>query len=111
MGDWVDGRTREAKFLKAIEAELTEHLGGQPSAVQVLAIRRIARLTLQAELLDQKLHQIWDSGGGVGWSERDTRILTDLHRAIRMCLKEIGMRPAAGSRPPAIQEIIARYAT
>lgn len=27
-----DGRTREARLLRAIRAELTEHVGGHPSA-------------------------------------------------------------------------------
>jgi hypothetical protein len=42
LGDRVDGRSREGRFLTKIERELTRQVG-RPSFAQVLLIRRLAR--------------------------------------------------------------------
>jgi hypothetical protein len=52
---WLDGRTREAKFLGRYQAMLLQHLGGSPSALEVVLIRRAARIALQLELLDSEV--------------------------------------------------------
>jgi hypothetical protein len=108
LGDSLDGRTREGKFCKSVEDELLASLGGQATAVQRLAIRRVARLTLQAELLDTKLRDFWDSGKPV--SEAVTRRLVELHKAIVACIREL--EPQANGRgvtgPLTLQEYLAQ---
>ena len=74
LGETIDGRTREGKFVTQIEAELLASLNGQATAAQKLAIRRISRLMLQSELLDTKLRAFWDAGNLV--SEPVTKSLT-----------------------------------
>ncbi len=54
-GDLFNGRTKEGKFIRKVEAELTAQVGGAPSFSQVLLIRRIARLALQAENFDNRM--------------------------------------------------------
>src|SRR5580692_9721016 len=55
IGDSIDGRSREGKFLRTCEAELTAQVGGEPSFAQSLLIRRAARALLQLEILDKKM--------------------------------------------------------
>jgi hypothetical protein len=54
LGDRVDGRSREGRFLTQIERELVAQIGGSPSFTQKLLIRRLARGMLRLELLDEK---------------------------------------------------------
>ena len=71
IGDAIDGRSREGKFLRKCEAELVAQVGGQPSFAQRLLIRRIARAMLKLELFDAKM-----AGGLLDGSRR-----LDLRRA------------------------------
>jgi len=53
LGDRVEGRSREGRFLSQIERELTRQVG-KPSFTQKLLIRRLSRAMLRLELLDEK---------------------------------------------------------
>ena len=55
IGDALDGRSREGRFLRKCEAELVARVGGSPSFAQTLLIRRIARATLKLEMFDAKM--------------------------------------------------------
>jgi hypothetical protein len=55
LGDRVDGRSREGRFLTKCERELVAQVGGAPSFTQKLLIRRLSRGMLRPELLDEKL--------------------------------------------------------
>ena len=55
VDDTIDGRSREGKFLRRVEAELVDQVGGEPSFAQSLLIRCAARSMLQLELLDAKM--------------------------------------------------------
>jgi hypothetical protein len=48
----MDGRTKEAKFLRSYQGMLLQHLGASPSALEVALVKRAARIALQLELLD-----------------------------------------------------------
>jgi hypothetical protein len=50
----LNGNSRYAKFIKAYEAMLIEHCGGNPSLVQRALITRAARLACHLELWDEK---------------------------------------------------------
>src|SRR5271154_6536231 len=105
----VDGRTRAGKFITGIENELLAGLRGPPTAPQRLAIRRVARLTHIAEELDATIRKAWVSGN---ISESLIRQLTDLHRAIGSCIRELTPRspekPEPPSRVPTLAEVLAR---
>jgi hypothetical protein len=86
VGDRIDGRSREGKFLRRVEAELVAHVGGSPSFAQSLLIRRAARSMLQLELLDAKM-----SSGS--WTAHDARTQGGLNNAVRLTLRELGIKP------------------
>ena len=51
----VDGRSREARRLLAIETQFGEHIGGDPTVVQAALIHRTAWLLILSEKLDERL--------------------------------------------------------
>jgi hypothetical protein len=84
----INGRSPEGKFLRRCEAELVEHVGGQPTFAQALIIRRTTRAMLQLEKLDSKL--------AIGnWTDHDARTYGGLSNTLRLCLRELGLRPSA----------------
>jgi hypothetical protein len=95
-GDLFNGRTKEGKFIRKVEAELTAQLGGAPSFSQVLLIRRIARLALQAENFDNRMQN-------GNFTEYDGKVYGGLCNAIRLTLKELGIK-AVPARTPSISE-------
>ncbi len=91
----IDGRSREAKFLKATEAALVAQLGGQVTAAQRFIIERVATNLVRLELLDQKV------GRGEELTELDGRIMHALEGAVRRGLKELGIKgPASAASKP-----------
>jgi len=50
-----DGRTREARMLRAIRAELAAHVGGHPSPTQAALIEAGAQLQLRIAMMDRKV--------------------------------------------------------
>jgi hypothetical protein len=50
----TDGRTSEAQLIARVTAELTEHVGGKPTASQRMLIERAAMLSLQVFLMDKQ---------------------------------------------------------
>jgi hypothetical protein len=98
----LDGRTREAKRLQAIKRELTEHVGGSPSAPQKFLIQRTAIDLLRLELLDHEM-----ATGTC--SDYDAKIAHALRGTVRLALKELGMKQ---QKPPgpSLAEHLARKA-
>jgi hypothetical protein len=84
----LDWRTREAKLLTAVRAELTAHLGGSPNAVQRALIERASRLTVYIEAMDR---EALESGG---MSERNSKQYLAWIGQLRLTLREIGVRAA-----------------
>ena len=98
---FLDGRSREAKILREIEAALVTSLGGDPSPQQILIIKRACVKALRCTAME---HQIVTLDGNVPeslsqdylrWSrelrndllalglERKQKQITDLHSYIR----------------------------
>jgi hypothetical protein len=103
LGADIDGRSAEGKFLRRIETELVEQLG-EPTFSQMLAIRRIARLSLQAEFLDAKM-----SSGD--WTPHDGRTASGINNAVLRALKDIGLKSKGAEKAvPTLAEIAARHA-
>jgi hypothetical protein len=88
LGRDLDGRSPEGRFLRHVEAALSQHVGGQPNFPQKLLIRRAARAMLRLELLDIKMAE-------GNWTEQDGRIFGGLNNAVRLCLRELGIKSAA----------------
>jgi hypothetical protein len=51
----IDKRSREALFLRRVTEELSEHVGGRPSAAQRALIERAAMLSLRLAMLDERV--------------------------------------------------------
>lgn len=76
---------------------MVAQVGGSPSFAQ--SIRRAARSMLQLELLDAKM-----SSGD--WSAHDARTQGGLNNAVRLVLRELGLK-AVAKKPPTIAEYLA----
>jgi hypothetical protein len=84
----LDGRRKEARLLRDTRAELVEHVGGRPSAVQRRLIERAAMLALRLALMDARAPD-----GNL--SERDAREYLCWNNAYVRTLRELGIQPAA----------------
>jgi hypothetical protein len=103
IGDAIDGRSREGKFLRKCEAELLAQVGGEPSFAQRLLIRRIGRAMLKLEMFDSKL-----SGGN--WTDHDARTYGGLSNALRLMLRELGLKPESKPKALSLAEYLAASA-
>jgi hypothetical protein len=79
----LDGRSREAQYMRQVRSDLIKHVGGSPSAVQRQLIERAVRLSLQLELMDERLmhHESFtahDHNAYLAWSNALTRTLARL---------------------------------
>jgi hypothetical protein len=102
LGD-IDGRSKEGRFLKTIESDLIEQVGGSPSVGQQLLIRRIARSMLMLEILDLKL------ANGDNWNQCDAATQGGLNNNVRLAIREIGLK-APPARKPTLSEYLAEKA-
>ena len=95
-----DGRTREARLLRAIRAELTEHVGGHPSATQRIAIERAAALTLHVARMDEA------AAVAGGMSDHARREYLAADSSLRRMLQLLGTQGKA-QRSPTIHDLLA----
>jgi hypothetical protein len=100
IGAAIDGRSKEGRYLKAVEADLTTDLGGPPSMAQTIAIHRCARLMLRLEKIDEGLAK----AGGL--TAHDGRLYNALQNSLRIALRELlkNKRPEANSILVALAE-------
>ncbi len=104
LGSDLDGRSREGKFVRRIEAELVDQLGGSPTFSQMLAVRRIARLMLQAESFDRKM-------ATGNWTAHDSRTAAGINNAVLKALKDVGLKGRVEkAAPPSLADIAKRHA-
>jgi hypothetical protein len=97
IGDSLDGRSREGRFLRAFEASLTEHVGGSPSTTQKILIRRASRALLRLELFDEKMTS--------GLTDHDARVYGGLSNTLRLAMRELGLRGAA-DKPRTLADVL-----
>ena len=100
LGDRVDGRSREGRFLTKIERELVAQLGGQPSFTQKLLIRRLSRAMLRLELLDEK------QTAGKELTAHDGRSFSALSNQVRLLARELGLKAAPAVVPPSLGDYL-----
>jgi hypothetical protein len=98
LGHGISGRSREGKFLRRVEKELVAQVGGAPSFAQRLLVRRIARAVLRLELLDEKM-------AAGNWTDGDARTFGGLSNALRLMLRELGLK-AVPQTTPSLQDYI-----
>ncbi len=96
----LDGRTREARLLKAATDELTEHVGGNPSATQARQIARAARIELHMAMMDARS----DQNGGV-MTDHDSRQYLAWVNSYRLILRDLGLE-RRGPRQPTLAEAL-----
>jgi hypothetical protein len=96
----VDGRLAEAKLMASVRAEVTQHLGGKPSATQKILIDRAAALSLRIHLMDR------ESARSGGMSERNGRQYQAWSNSLTRVLNQIGFK-AVADKPPALQDYLA----
>jgi hypothetical protein len=94
----LDGRSREALFLKRRRVELVAHCGGAPTATQQAHIERACWLALRIAQLDEKL-----AAGTL--TEHDTRAYLAWTNTHRLIMRELG--PAAAAKSPTLADYIA----
>jgi len=87
-----DGRTREAKSMAKMRADLFAHVGGQPSIAQKLLIERAVGIALRIQLLDRKL------GDAMELTDYDAKAYLGLSNALQRTLRELGWK---ATPPPA----------
>jgi hypothetical protein len=92
----VDGRLAEGRLMARVRAELTQHLGGSPSATQRILIDRAAALSLRIHLMDR------ESARSGEMSERNGRQYLAWSNSLTRVLRQIGLAAAPApkdSRP------------
>lgn len=90
----LDGRTREARLMRAVRDDLTSHLGGNLTAPQKALVERAAWLSLHIALMDEKTM----TEGGPG-SERDSRQYLAWSNALTRILRDLGADQKPGQKP------------
>ena len=85
----LDGRTREARLLAEVRADLTFHLGGSPSATQRRMIERAAWLSLHVAQLDAKVAE----GGTM--TAHDARSYLAWNNTLTRTLRQLGLKSAS----------------
>lgn len=96
----LDGRSREAQFIKARRAELVSHVGGNPNAVQRALIERAVRLSLQLELMDDRLTH------GEIFTTHDHNHYLAWSNALVRTLARLGVQGPEGNHKQSVDEIL-----
>lgn len=97
----LDQRSREARIMAGVRADLTAHVGGKPSATQRMLIDRAARLSLQVAQLDAKM----SAPGGL--TEHDHRTYLAWSNTLTRTLRTLGLT-AVSQRPMTAAEALSR---
>ena len=90
----IDGRSETGRYARHLSADLTAHVGGNPSVLEKLLIDRIVRTSIILSLLDKKF-----SDGG--WTDIDARTYSALVTKQKTIAAQLGMRAAAPPPAPA----------
>lgn len=97
----MDRRTKEARLLRDTRAELTAHLGGNPSATQRALIEQAAQLRLHLATMDRTFAE---TGGKM--TLHDSRTYLAWANSYSRLLRLLGLK-GAPERGPSLAEILA----
>jgi hypothetical protein len=96
----IDRRTKESRLMAAARDELTRHVGGSPSSVQKALIERATRLMLYVEVMDRETLEAGTM------SERNSRQYLAWSNALRLTLRELGIKSAPVVKPPDLDDYL-----
>ena len=96
----LDGRTKQARLVKSLRAELLTHVGNRPTVPQRLLIDQACQLQLRLALMDAE----GTEPGGM--TERNQVQYLAWSGSLARILDRIGMK-AAPERAPTLAEIMA----
>jgi hypothetical protein len=102
IGAAIDGRSKEGRYLRAVEADLTDHAGGALTTTQKILVHRCARLMLRLEIFDEKL----TTGEMTG---HDARTYNALQNSLRLALRDLGLKGKAEKSALSLADIAARH--
>ena len=85
----LDGRTREAGLLGEVRADLTAHVGGDPSATQRRLIEVAAGLSLRIAALDAR------TAAGAALTDCEANTYTRACAALSATLRDLGPQGSA----------------
>ena len=88
ISDAFDGRSTEGRYIRDLEKQLTEHIGGNPTITQKLLIQRIIELRMRLDAFDYKLKNEPEK-----WTGHDDRTYGGCQNAFRLALKDLGHQP------------------
>jgi len=98
----LDGRTKEARLVKATRAELLRHLGGEADTIQAALIEQVIQIRLRLATLDRKYAQT-----GM-MTDHDTRTYLAWANSYSRMLAKLGITlPKARPSGPGLTEYIA----
>ena len=100
----LDRRTREARHLESVRAELTAHLGGNPSATQRQLIERAAWLSLRVAMLDAAMAETGTM------TEHDSRTYLAWSNSLARALAHLGLKGAPPQTPTLAETMAAKAA-
>ena len=98
VGDHIDGRSILGRFVRDLESQLVEHIGGRPSVTQRMVIERLIKTRVQLDLLDERLL----TGN---WTAHDQRSHGALLNSLRLCCRESGLT-ATKAPVPGLADLI-----
>jgi hypothetical protein len=99
----LDGRTREARLMRELRAELVSHVGGKPSATQMALIDQATQLRLRLATMDRDFAETGDMTG------HDSRTYLAWSNSYARLLRHLGLK-GVGERPPSLADHIAARA-
>ena len=96
----LDGRTREARFIATLRADLVRHVGGSPSVAEAELIDMAVDSAFEIEAMKRR------RANGGSLSLHDHRAFLAYQNAYRRTLSVLGLKGVA-ERPPSLAEILA----
>ena len=87
VGDAVDGRSRQGRFLRQVERELFDELGGAPSFAQAVLVRRVARAMFELEAIEAAM----GAGNAAGAPSAAMQTFLALNDQVRLGLRDLGL--------------------
>jgi hypothetical protein len=99
----VDRRTRAGRVLRTVEADLVDHLGGHPSAAEMLIIRSAAIKATRLALLSEKLLS------GEDLSDHANDHALAWLNSMRLDLSALGLNRRVKDVSPSLGDILASH--
>jgi hypothetical protein len=97
----LDGRTREARLMQQVRKELTEHVGGSPSATQRALIERAVNISVRLAVMDQRFAETKTQ------TEHDSRTYLAWSNSLTRTMRALGLK-GASNRTPTLADYLAQ---